>query len=223
MKTGWTIVAASCILVLLLPLGCSFSSIDPGNSKPVLMPAPIQPPSGPPSPKNSRLNQTSLPEPVLDPILKIITGSQDLDIPPGFWQHNLQPSLLEASSVFQNFNEEALIRETSFWHVYVPRESSQEWLTIDIGAPQHLAAISVKPRPDSPDQLWRKDGAIIQASDDGVEWNDLLTLRLYIETIEPDKWIIFMLPEDLEAYRHYRLLITSPEFISLAGLRIYIS
>jgi hypothetical protein len=183
-----------------------------------------------PSPASPGLTATPLASPVPPPtsappapetVIPVITGRQNTGDMATYQPITLQASMLEVSSVFQDFGPEALLKETSFWHVVLPHAAKSEWVRIDLGEARPLTALAVKPRPDNPGQLWRGDGAELQASPDGGTWAGLVRLKLENSELNSTEWITFVLPGDTGAHRYYRLFITSPEFASLAGLRVY--
>ncbi len=94
------------------------------------------------------------------------------------------------------------------------------WVQVDIGSPQAVSVVRILPREGYPDQLWDGNSALLEGSDDGVEWEPLTILGLERESITND-WISFPV-HNTHAYQYYRLSIRDPSFRSLSRLEFYL-
>ncbi len=216
------VILVSLLILSLAGIGtsCGQAEVSGVESLPTVYPSTTAP-ALTPAPTTTQVPPLTLAPTVPEPLIPVITGSQNTGNLKEYKQIELQVSMVEVSSVLQNFGPEALLKETSFWHVVLSPKAATEWLKVDLGEARQLEALAVKPRPDNPEQLWRGEGAALQTSPDGRAWTGLVRLKLENSKLNGSDWITFLLPGDAGAYRYYRLLITSPEFVSIAGLRVY--
>jgi len=91
---------------------------------------------------------------------------------------------------------------------------------VDIGSPQAVSIVRILPREGYPDQLWDGNSALLEGSDDGVEWEPLTILGLERKSITND-WISFPV-HNTHAYQYYRLSIRDPSFRSLSRLEFFV-
>jgi len=191
------------LIIVILVTG-----IITGGCAPPATPVPSQVPTSTPAPA------PELPEP------SVVSGKQGVDMS-DFGKISLTTDQLEVSNTFKDWGKELLLTESGFWHVPVPKETNESWIIIDLQSKKQLSALSIKPRPDLLEHLWNGDTAVLEGSDDKQTWTALVILELNHEELNAQEWITFILPEDMGAYRYFRLFIYDPGFISMAGLRLY--
>jgi len=154
------------------------------------------------------------------PDLPVVSGAQGTDLS-GYGRIALDANHIEVSSTYKDWGKENLLKESGFWHVPVPKETSEAWVIIDLQSERGLDVLCIKPRTDNLSQLWQGDTAILEGSNDQQEWIAEVRLELNHEELNDQDWIAFILPDDMDSYRYYRLFITDPGFISMAGLNVY--
>ncbi len=154
------------------------------------------------------------------PDLAVASGRHDVDL---MGRARIIPNVfnVRVSSRRKPHYQYKLFREAGFWHVKVPKETNEAWVRIDLESQRQLGALAVKPRPGLLSQLWNGDTAVLEGSDDKQTWTALVILELDHDELNDQDWINFVLPEDIGAYRYFRLFIYDPGFFSMAGLRLY--
>jgi len=151
--------------------------------------------------------------------LSVVTAEQAFDFS-GHRKIELDAGHIEVSSTMAGFSKDSLFKESGVWHVSAPKKTAAEWVIIDLESERRLNVIAIKPRPENLSQLWQGDTAILQGGNDKKTWTAITKLELNLGELNDKSWIAFALP-DMDSYRYYRLYISDPNFISIAGLRVY--
>ena len=165
---------------------------------------------------------TPAPSPTPAPAVQIpvVPGKQGLDLS-SYGKIELEASHIEVSSTHEVHGKENLLTELGYWHVKFPKETDEAWVIVDLGHKGRLDVLAIKPGIDFPHQSWRGDTAVLEKGNDMQDWTPLARLEIKVEELNGQDWIAFVLPENADSYRYYRLLITYPNFLSLGGLAVY--
>jgi hypothetical protein len=110
----------------------------------------------------------------------------------------------------------------TFWHVSVPKQQNVHWLSVALGRPTLVRAVTVTPRVGQPGQFWDGDHALLQGSEDGIAWTALAFLavdRARLSPAAPER-LVFEFPNSSQ-YSFYRLLVSDEQFHSLAELELF--
>jgi hypothetical protein len=160
---------------------------------------------------------TPLPEPSQVPVVR---GRQDAVIS-GNTKIFFNIFLVTVSNSQGYNNRQGLFSLNSYWHVAMPKQSSEAWVRVDLETPIKLAAITVKPRKDFLGQMWHGTAAVLQGSQDMEDWTPEVALDLKHDELAENKPITFLLPESVQPYRYYRIFISDTAFYSMAGLELF--
>jgi hypothetical protein len=150
-----------------------------------------------------------------------IPGKQDINLT-GHSKIYFDPYKAQVSSeISANNGKLAAFNPYNFWHVKVPRETSEAWIIIDLESARKISAISVEPRKGFLSQLWHGASAVLEGSDDNQSWTPEVKLELNHDKLSENKTIVFVLPEDIPVLRYQRIFINDPLFFSLSNLRFH--
>lgn len=128
-------------------------------------------------------------------------------------QSDINNSLQKADSMFDG-------NPKSFWHIAIPPQTTQHWAAVDFGQAMQFTGLAVLPRWGLPGQMWNGKNAVLEGSQNGGNWEEIIDLPVYKEFVTSYEWLYFPIPVDT-AYRHYRISIDDIEFFSIAEMRFY--
>jgi hypothetical protein len=150
-----------------------------------------------------------------------ISGKQDVSLT-GHSKIYFNPYLAQVSSQVSADNGKLeAFNPYNFWHVKVPRETSEAWIIIDLESARKISALSVDPRKGFLSQLWHDASAVLEGSNDKQSWTPEVKLDLNHDKLSENNTIVFVLPEDIPVLRYQRIFINDPLFFSLSNLQFY--
>jgi len=111
--------------------------------------------------------------------------------------------------------------EGTYWHVKFPKEELVDaFIEIDMGTKRKVKVLRILPRQGHIDQLWDRDNAAWEGSEDGATWDTIIRLNIDRAKVN-DEWIGYVLPQDEgRMYRYYRLRMRN-SFLSLAEMELF--
>jgi len=155
------------------------------------------------------------------PEVASVPGKQDVNLT-GHSKIYFDPYKAQVSSeISANNGKLAAFNPYNFWHVKVPRETSEAWIIIDLESARKISAISIDPRKGFLSQLWHGASAVLEGSNNNQSWTPQVKLELNHDKLSENKTIAFVLPEDIPLLRYQRIFINDPLFFSLSNLQFY--
>ena len=194
-------LALGLLIMVLLPSCTPPPEMNPGNGKPD---------------NEIRVASVENQRPVTS-----VAGVPQID-PNNYVQIPLTEFQLEVSStnhISQGKENLSLPGTVGFWHVKTPKEEARPWVKVDMKTQQTLAVFGILGRQGA-DQLWQGYRAVLEASNDGENWEILARLGLRA-TPPTSEWVYFYLPEP-NPYRYYRFSTHDWNFMSMARIAMYV-
>jgi hypothetical protein len=151
-----------------------------------------------------------------------VSGVAGVDSIVGLKKLVIDPATIQVSSALQEgMDGRVLIQAgtSGFWHLKTPRQEVPARVAFSLPEPASVQVLRILPRAGLTGQLWNGPTAFLEASANGEDWQVLAALELDRDSLT-GSWVSFSL--NLEAdFKHYRLSIYDPAFLSLGRLELY--